>query len=92
METATPERKKTPRLRQGVVIKDKMQKTVVVEVIRRILHPKYGKFVRQRMRYAAHNPDSLAKAGDWVVIEETRPLSKTKRWRVKEVTQKSLEV
>ena len=91
METAIPERKKTPRLRQGVVIKDKMQKTVVVEVIRRILHPKYGKFVRQRIRYAAHNPDSLAKAGDWVVIEETRPLSKTKRWRVKEVTQRSSE-
>ena len=85
------ERTKTPRLRTGVVIRDKMQKTVVVEVIRRVLHPKYGKFVRQRIRYAANTPTGEAKAGDWVTIEETRPLSKTKRWRVKEVTQRSSE-
>ena len=91
METAIQEHRKTPRFRQGLVIKDKMQKTVVVEVIRRVLHPKYGKFVRQRIRYAAHNPTGEAKAGDWVLIEETRPLSKTKRWRVKEVTQRGSE-
>ena len=88
MET-TAERTKTLRLRQGIVIKDKMQKTVVVEVIRRIMHPKYGKLVRKRLRYAADNPDNQAKAGDVVVIEETRPLSKTKRWRVKGVAQKA---
>ncbi len=88
MEAVT-EQKKTPRLRQGVVVKDKMDKTVVVEVIRRVMHAKYTKFTRKRVRYAAHNPENQAKAGDQVVIEQTRPLSKTKRWRVKEITQKA---
>ncbi|MBI5509999.1 MAG: 30S ribosomal protein S17 [Deltaproteobacteria bacterium] len=91
METTT-EHKKTPKLRTGIVVKDKMQKTVVVEVVRRVMHPKYGKFVRKRLRYAADNPDNQAKAGDMVLIEETRPLSKTKRWRVREVTQKAMTV
>jgi len=92
MEATTPQAKGHARLRHGIVVKDKMQKTVVVEVIRRVVHPKYGKSVRNRVRYAVHNPEGQAKAGDRVLIEETRPLSKTKRWRVKEVTQRGLGV
>ncbi len=80
------------RLRQGVVIANKMQKTVVVEVTRRVRHSKYLKFVKRRVRYKAHDPESTCQVGDLVVLEETRPLSKTKRWRVKEVVQRAAGV
>jgi len=67
---------------QGVVASDKMDKTITVDVERRFRHPKYGKFVKRTKRYAAHDRRGEARPGDRVEIAETRPLSKTKRWRL----------
>jgi len=66
----------------GVVASDKMDKTITVDVERRFKHPKYGKFVKRTKRYAAHDAKGEARQGDLVEIAETRPLSKTKRWRL----------
>ncbi len=71
--------------RVGLVVSDKMQKTVVVAVESRTSHPKYGKIVVQTKRYKAHDETDQCKAGDRVRISETRPLSKTKRWTVAEI-------
>ena len=71
--------------RIGTVVSDRMQKTVVVEVERRVRHPLYHKEVRVKSRFHAHDEDNSAKAGDRVRIVETRPLSRLKRWRVAEV-------
>ncbi|TAD77430.1 MAG: 30S ribosomal protein S17 [Oscillatoriales cyanobacterium] len=71
--------------RVGVVVSDKMQKTVVVSVENRSAHAKYGKIVVRTRRFKAHDEDNQCKAGDRVRIRETRPLSKTKRWTVVEV-------
>jgi small subunit ribosomal protein S17 len=69
--------------RQGVVVAANMPKTVVVEVVRRVQHPQYGKFLTRRKKYAVHDLVGC-QVGDLVRIRETRPLSKTKRWRVVE--------
>jgi small subunit ribosomal protein S17 len=71
--------------RVGVVVSDKMQKTVVVAVENRAPHPKYGKIVVKTRRYKVHDETNHCKVGDRVRIQETRPLSKTKRWQVTEV-------
>ncbi len=76
-----PGRRKT---RVGTVVSDKMQKTVVVEVERRYAHPLYGKQVTRTKKYHAHDENNDYHVGDTVRIEETRPLSKLKRWRVLE--------
>ena len=87
MSENTTQETKAPvvKTRQGVVVTAKMQKTVVVEVTRRVRHAKYGKLLKRRARYMAHDAESTCKVGDRVLLEETRPLSKNKRWRVKEV-------
>jgi small subunit ribosomal protein S17 len=72
--------------RTGVVVSDAMNKTVVVQAERRITHPVYGKIMRRSKKYYAHDEKNEAKQGDTVVIAETRPLSKTKRWRLVEIT------
>jgi small subunit ribosomal protein S17 len=64
----------------GIVTSDKMDKTVTVEVVRRLLAPKYKKYVRTRRRYKAHDESNQFHVGDRVEIQEARPLSKTKRW------------
>ena len=71
--------------RVGVVTSDAMDKTVVVQAERRIAHPVYGKVVRRSKKYYAHDEKNEAKKGDKVRIVETRPLSKTKNWRVVEI-------
>ena len=71
--------------RTGVVVSDAMNKTVVVQAERRIQHPVYGKFLRRSKKYYAHDEQNEAKKGDQVRIAETRPLSKTKRWRLVEI-------
>lgn len=71
--------------RVGLVVSDKMDKTVVVAVENRDSHQKYGKIVVTTRRYKAHDEENNCKEGDRVRIQETRPLSKTKRWQVKEV-------
>ena len=80
------------RILQGVVVSDKMQKTVVVSVERRVMHPVYKKFIRRSKRYAAHDEESRCKVGDTVAIRECRPLSKRKRWKVQETLAKATGV
>lgn len=70
------------RVVQGVVVSDKMDKTIVVLVERRIMHPLYKKFIRRSSKYAAHDEANACKIGDKVRIRECRPLSKRKRWEV----------
>jgi small subunit ribosomal protein S17 len=70
------------RILQGTVVSDKGDKTVVVLVERRVMHPVYKKFIRQSKRYAAHDEDNRFKVGDTVSIMESRPISKRKRWVV----------
>ncbi len=72
----------------GVVVKDKMDKTVVVESEKFSKHPKYHKYLRVKRRYKAHDEENKARVGDTVLIVETRPLSKEKRWVVKEIVKK----
>lgn len=71
--------------RQGVVVSDKMDKTVVVLVERLVQHPAYKKYVRQRKKYKAHDPENRCRIGDQVSIVETRPLSREKRWLVRSI-------
>ena len=77
------------KTRVGVVTSDKMQKTVVVSVERRVPHPVYGKMVTRSKKYKAHDEENSAKVGDRVRIMETRPLSKDKRWRVVEIVERA---
>jgi len=84
-EQTTRARRKT---RTGVVVSDKMAKTVIVELTRRFADPLYGKQVKRSKRVAAHDEQG-AKAGDMVRIMETRPLSRTKRWRVVSILQRA---
>ncbi|MDF1596625.1 MAG: 30S ribosomal protein S17 [Acidimicrobiia bacterium] len=73
----------------GVVVSDKRDKTITIEVISSRRHPMYGKVVRSRSRFHAHDEANDARLGDTVLIAETRPLSKTKRWRVVEVVERA---
>jgi len=74
----------------GTVVSDKMDKTVVVLIERTVLHPDYKKYVRRRKRYSAHDEQNACKTGDRVMITESRPLSRTKRWRVSGIVQKAV--
>lgn len=88
-EVQTPEtpvtRAVVRKTRVGEVVSDKMNKTIVVEVERRVPHPKFKKIVRMTSKFYAHDEDGKAKVGDKVRIEETRPMSKLKRWKLVEV-------
>jgi len=77
------------KTREGLVVSDKMDKTVVVEVEDRVKHPKYGKVIRRTKRYKAHDAENACGVGDRVVLMETRPLSATKRWRVSRIIEKA---
>ncbi|NWJ49847.1 MAG: 30S ribosomal protein S17 [Bacteroidetes bacterium] len=72
----------------GVVVSNKMDKTIIVQVERRVKHPKYGKFVKKTSKFAAHDDKNDCNIGDSVRISETRPLSKTKCWRLVEITER----
>ena len=74
----------------GKVQSNKMDKTVVVEIMRKIPHKFYNKYVNRSKKYYAHDPQNLCSLGDVVVIEESKPLSKLKRWRVKSIQQKAV--
>ena len=88
-ETESTPSKGHRKTRIGYVESDKMDKTVVVSIVRRYRHPKYKKYVKERTRYKAHDEHNTCAVGDKVLIEETRPLSKEKRWRVKEILEKA---
>lgn len=75
--------------RVGVVTSDKMNKSVVVMVERRVMHPKYGKFVKLSSKFMAHDEKDEAHIGDTVRIMETRPMSRLKRWRLVEVVERA---
>ncbi|MBV9381649.1 MAG: 30S ribosomal protein S17 [Streptosporangiaceae bacterium] len=77
------------KVREGYVVSDKMDKTVVVEVEDRVKHPKYGKILRRTKKYKAHDGDNACGVGDRVLLVETRPTSATKRWRVAEILEKA---
>jgi small subunit ribosomal protein S17 len=77
------------KTRQGLVVSDKMDKTVVVAIERRVAHPVYGKMVTRTKRLKAHDEQNSAKVGDTVRIVETRPMSKDKRWRLLEIVERA---
>ena len=77
------------KVREGIVVSEKMDKTVVVAVIERVRHPKYAKFVQRTKHLYAHDEANDARAGDRVRVAETRPLSKLKRWRVIDVLERA---
>ncbi len=83
METRNLRKEKT-----GIVVSNKMEKSVVVEVERKVKHPKYGKFVKKSSRFMAHDDKNECSEGDKVRISETRPLSKNKCWRLVEIIEK----
>ena len=86
--SATSERARR-KVREGIVVSDKMDKTVVVVVEERVKHPLYGKVMRRTSRLKAHDENNAAGIGDRVSIMETRPLSATKRWRVIEILERA---
>jgi len=87
-EQETEERRHR-RVLQGVVVSDKMDKTIVVQVKRRYKHPRYRKYVNERLRYKAHDERNTAKLGDTVRIVAVRPMSREKRWRLQTIVEKA---
>ena len=77
------------KVREGLVVSDKMEKTIVVELESRVQHPKYGKIIRTTKKVKAHDENGIAGIGDRVSLMETRPLSATKRWRLVDVLEKA---
>jgi len=75
--------------RSGVVVSDRMQKTVVVSVERTVMHPKYKKYLRRRTKFKVHDEGNQCRVGDRVLIVECRPLSRDKRWRVSKVIERT---
>jgi small subunit ribosomal protein S17 len=80
----------TKREVSGTVVSDKMEQTVVVQVERLVKHPLYKKYIRRRNKFMAHDNDNACQIGDRVMITETRPLSKAKRWRVSRIIEKAV--
>lgn len=89
MTNAEVTRRGTRKTRVGRVVSDKMQKTVVVAIERRVPHPVYGKMVTRTKKVKAHDEENSAKTGDLVRIAETRPLSKDKRWRLVDIVERA---
>jgi small subunit ribosomal protein S17 len=85
MTTTTAARENFRKKRIGIVVSNKMQKTIVVQIKGKALHPLYGKVIKKASRFKVHDETNQAQIGDKVRIQETRPLSKDKRWRLIEV-------
>lgn len=83
------EKRNLRKERIGVVTSDKMQKSIVVSVERKVKHPKYGKFVKKTTKFVAHDENDDCNIGDTVKIMETRPLSKSKNWRLVEIIERA---
>ena len=81
---------KAERTVTGRVVSNKMEKTVVVKVVRRVQHPMYGKYIQRQKKYMAHDVENSCRIGDKILIEEYRPLSRRKRWVVKGILEKAL--
>ena len=89
MENTTTEKRGLRKERIGVVVSNKMNKSIVVAVERKVKHPKYGKFVKYSKKFMAHDEKGECGIGDTVKIMETRPMSKLKRWRLVEIVEKA---
>jgi small subunit ribosomal protein S17 len=87
--TETTIKRNLRKERVGVIVSDKMDKSIVVAVERKVKHPMYGKFVKKTSKFVAHDEKNECKMGDTVKIEETRPLSKTKNWRLVEILERA---
>ncbi|MEV4011354.1 30S ribosomal protein S17 [Nonomuraea angiospora] len=87
--TETNDQRNFRKVREGLVVSDKMDKTVVVAVEDRVKHRLYGKVIRRTTKYKAHDEANACGVGDRVLLMETRPLSATKRWRVVEILEKA---
>jgi small subunit ribosomal protein S17 len=85
----TIDRKNTRKERTGVVLSDKMQKTIVVQIRRKAMHKRYGKVIEKATKFKAHDEKGEARVGDTVRIAETRPISKEKRWRLVEIVSRA---
>lgn len=83
------EKRNLRKERIGIVTSDKMQKSIVVAVERKVKHPKYGKFVKKTTKFVAHDENNDCHEGDTVKIMETRPLSKNKNWRLVEIVERA---
>ena len=83
------EKRRNIKTRTGVVVSDRMNKTIVVQLDKLVMHPIYKKFVRRRVKDKVHDEGNEARVGDTVLIEETRPISRHKRWRVKSITHRA---
>ncbi len=83
--SASDQKETQPRVLSGTVVSNKMQKTIVVSVERLVKHPRYGKYVKRRSKLHAHDAEGICHIGDFVRIQECRPLSKTKTWILLEV-------
>jgi small subunit ribosomal protein S17 len=88
-ETGTTPERNRRKVREGYVVSDKMDKTVVVAVEDRVKHPLYGKVLRRTSKLKAHDEQNACGIGDRVLLMETRPLSATKRWRIVEILEKA---
>lgn len=86
------ETKKTVRTLTGKVVSNKMQDTIVVLVVRRVKHPKYGKFIERSTKIHAHDAGNTAQMGDVVTIMESRPISKTKRWTLVAIKERVAQI
>lgn len=84
------ENKKSRKTRTGSVVSDRMEKSVVVRVERKFRHKLYGKYVKTSVKYLADDPENQCNIGDVVLIEECRPLSKKKRWRIKSILEQAV--
>lgn len=84
-EAKTEDTRGLQKTRVGVVVSDKMEKTIVVDVVRRVPHPRFKKIVKQTTKLYAHDEEGKATVGDKVMVEETKPISKKKRWKLIEV-------
>jgi small subunit ribosomal protein S17 len=87
-ETVARERARA-QVKVGTVVSDKMDKTVVVQVVDRVIHPLYHRYMKKSKKFHAHDEDNSCRAGDTVEIVSSRPLSKTKRWRVREILKRA---
>jgi small subunit ribosomal protein S17 len=89
MADETDQKRNARKVREGIVVSNKMDKTVVVAVVERVRHPRYAKFVQRTKKLYVHDEGNDANIGDRVRVMETRPLSKQKRWRISEILERA---
>ena len=88
-ETTSTEVRQARKIREGIVVSNKMEKTIVISIVERVRHPKYAKFIQRTKKLYAHDEANDAQVGDRVRVMETHPLSKQKRWRLIEVLERA---